>query len=477
MKKLFAIIDIIVCYITELAKLNISKVTDNPANCETEKNTRLLSLDVLRGFDMFWIIGGGVMFHLLYRFSNWHWLIPVTKNLHHAHGNGFTAYDLIFPLFVFMSGVTLGLSQKNLWEQEWSVRRKKYRHAIWRLFFLIFLGMVYNFGCGWGDFNHWGGLLDNQGPRYSSVLARIVIAWFCCAMLVWHTRIRWHIVVAITILAGYWFLQVYFAKDGKISTLNTWIDVHFLPGFKIGRKTHTDPEGLISHLPAIVNAICGSLAGRWLTYKLSWFKKYSSPNWLVVTCKAVLLALTGFIFYKLAWLLNGRMPINKHVWTSTFVLVTVGWSCMLLALFYLIIDGWGVKSIGLPWQIIAHNKQAIEQQGCNVSFLNWLLSSSLYTFKFLLWSIRQFFSNIFAPIGANALLVYFCYHAIRRSAISSYIFGFLYAIICGQYKHYFPQATQADIHHLQLLLNAVGLIAVEVIVLRWMYRRKLFINI
>lgn len=353
---------------------------------------RLLSLDALRGFDMFWIIGGSRLIAPLIAVTGWPFLQTLEKQLHHSRGNGFHALDLIFPLFVFLSGVTLGLSRKPFLELDPPVRRKKYFQAVRRLIFLIFLGIIYNRAHGWGDFLAW------DHPRYASVLSRIAIAWFFGAMIVWHLKPRGQLIAALAILLGYWAMQ---ELCGGGSAANVWMDQHFLPGKKLGRM---DPEGLLSNIPAVVNAVLGAFAGRWLTNDTRLMKKVGY------------LAGAGALLLAIGWLWNEVMPVNKRLWSSSFVLVTSGWSAFLLALFYLVIDGWKLRWVGLPM----------------------------------------------AVVGANALLVYLSFTIIDWRQVSERLFG--------GFLDWAPELSQP------LLLN-LGVLVIEGGLLTFLYRKRIFVRI
>jgi len=374
---------------------SVPPTTDSPSPRPSRGKERLLSLDALRGFDMFWIVGGSRLFEPLYALTGWQLWKTIAKQMHHSRWHGFTAIDLIFPLFVFISGVALGLGgDPTQWDR--SQRLKKYRHALWRLLLLIFLGVIYNRAHGWGDFQHWA------NPRYASVLSRIAIAWFICAMIVWHITLRWQIVTAIVILLGYWALQAACGDFTPKGCVNAWVDQRFLPGLKLGGVM--DPEGLLSNIPAVVNAMLGVFAAKWLKYNIRLSKKTS------------LLAGAGILLLAIGWLWNEILPVNKKLWTSSYVLVTGGWSCLLLALFYLIIDGWKIRPIG----------------------------------------------RLMAVFGANAILVYFAFAMIDWRYTSDHLFGGFIQLAPSPW---------------QPLLQAVGVLAIQWLILAWLYRRRIFIRI
>ncbi|MGL6012924.1 MAG: transmembrane glucosamine N-acetyltransferase NagX, partial [Shewanella oncorhynchi] len=244
---------------------------------------RLMSLDALRGFDMFWILGGEALFGgllILTGWAGWQW---GDEQMHHSQWHGFQFYDLIFPLFIFLSGVALGLSPKRLDKLPLSVRLPVYRLGIKRLFLLLLLGILYNHG--WGA----GAPADPEKIRYASVLGRIAFAWFFAALLVWHTSLRTQMIVALGILLGYGAMQLWLPFPGgqagvlsQTESINAYVDSILLPGISYqGRPP--DPEGLLSTIPAIVNALAGVFVGHFIV------KSHPKGEW----AKVGLLAAAG----------------------------------------------------------------------------------------------------------------------------------------------------------------------------------------
>ncbi|ARD21619.1 hypothetical protein SJ2017_1295 [Shewanella japonica] len=373
--------------------------------------TRLMSLDALRGFDMFWILGGEGLFAgllLLTGWSGWQWF---DGQMHHSQWHGFTFYDVIFPLFIFLSGVALGLSPKRLDKLPMSERLPFYRHAIKRLGLLILLGVLYNHG--WGT----GVPADPEQIRYASVLARIGFAWFIGAMLVWHTSLRVQAAIAIIILLAYGLLQLYvpfpnglpglFTEDNSI---NAYVDSLLLPGISYQNRP-LDPEGVLSTLPAVVNGLVGVFVGQLLVNTNISACKLSS-DWI----KVLLLMIAGCLLISLAWLVDFVIPINKDLWTSSFVLVTSGWSIVFLAIFYALIDV-------LKWQK---------------------------------WSL------FFVVIGTNAIIIYLASSLMNWQYFSQSLLGGVIIAL--------PQNWQQ-------LMSVVSLLLVQWLVLLWLYRRKIFIRI
>ncbi|MFB2667953.1 transmembrane glucosamine N-acetyltransferase NagX [Shewanella xiamenensis] len=371
-----------------------------------QSKPRLMSLDALRGFDMFWILGGEALFGALLILTGWAGWQWGDTQMHHSEWNGFRFYDLIFPLFIFLSGVALGLSPKRLDKLPMHERMPVYRHGIKRLFLLLLLGILYNHG--WGT----GAPADPEKVRYASVLGRIAFAWFFAALLVWHTSLRTQVLVALGILVAYGAAQLWLPFPGgqagvlsPTESINAYVDSLLLPGVSYQGRT-PDPEGVLSTLPAVVNALAGVFVGHFIA------KSHPKGEW----AKVGLLSVAGGVCLALGWLLDGVIPVNKELWTSSFVLVTSGWSMLLLALFYALVDV-------LKWQKLAF---------------------------------------IFVVIGTNAIIIYLASSLVDWKYIALSVFGGVIAAL--------PENAQPS-------GAVIGLLTVQWLMLYWMYRRNIFVRI
>ena len=213
---------------------------------------RLLSLDALRGFDMFWIMGGEGIVKAAAALTAWPSLVWFAGQLEHPKWNGFALYDLIFPLFLFMAGVSMPFSFEKRLERG-DTRGDLCRHVIVRGLLLVFIGMIYN------------GLLKFDWPntRYPSVLGRIGLAYLFAGLIVLSTRVRGQVLWLIGVLVAYWaalrFIPVpgYGVRDWAPGhTLTDYIDRSLIPGhLYVGDR---DPEGLFATVPAIGTALFGA---------------------------------------------------------------------------------------------------------------------------------------------------------------------------------------------------------------------------
>jgi predicted acyltransferase len=306
---------------------------------ENFSNQRLDSLDALRGFDMFWIIGGEFIFHGMAKVTGGPFWNGLSMQFTHPDWNGFHAYDLIFPLFLFLAGVSAPFSLAKGLEQG-KTKNELLLRIIKRGAILVLLGLFCNNGLQ---------ARPLAEIRFCSVLGRIGIAYtFACIIWLYASQ-RAQYVWFAALLVGYWLLLKFTSAPGfphgdltMPGNFASFIDRMVVPG-KLYLGIH-DPEGLVSAIPAISTGLLGILAGTLLK------NNHIAPRakvWQLVYTGMGLLALGGF------W--NLDFPINKNLWTSSFVLFAGGWSLLLLALFYYLIDVLGYKRWAFVFKVIGMN--------------------------------------------------------------------------------------------------------------------------
>jgi predicted acyltransferase len=301
---------------------------------------RLYSLDALRGFDMFWIMGAEEIFHGLAKATG----SPFWSAIH--------IYDLIFPLFLFLAGVSTPYSVGRELEKGKS-RQQLMLRVIKRGLILVLLGMVYNNGLQ---------IRPLADFRFSSVLGRIGIAYMLANIIYLYTKERAQIIWFAALLIAYWLILKVTSAPGyppgdltMEGNFASWVDRTILPG-KLSLGIH-DTVGFFNNIPAISTALAGILVGVFLKNSL-----------LTPAKKAAMMAVAGVISLVLAQLWNLDFPINKNMWSSSFVLHTTGLSLLLLALFYYIIDVQGYKSWAFFFKVIGMNSILIYISG---KFINW----------------------------------------------------------------------------------------------------------
>lgn len=329
----------------------------------TNTSERLFSLDALRGFDMFWIMGAEEIVHGLFKVTGSSFWGTFSNELTHPDWNGFHFYDLIFPLFLFIAGVATPYSVGRALE-----KGKTKKQLLWRVIkrglILVILGIIYNNGLQ---------LQPISEIRFPSVLGRIGLAYMFANIIYLYSKERMQIVWFLALLVGYWLLLKFTSAPGfprgdltMEGNFASYIDRSILPG-KLYLGIH-DPEGLMSTIPAIATGLLGIFTGNFLKKSL-----------LAPSKKALWMAVTGFVFLGLAHLWDLDFPINKNLWSSSFVLNVGGYSLILLAFFYYIIDVLGYKKWAFYFKVIGMNSILIYMSG---RFINWQYSTNAF-FKWL----------------------------------------------------------------------------------------------
>lgn len=320
---------------------------------------RLYSLDALRGFDMLWIIGADEFFHKLSDVTHSSFVDTIANQLTHPAWNGFHFYDLIFPLFLFIAGVATPFSIASRFKKGKS-KEQVLVHVIKRGLILVLLGIIYNNGLQ---------IQPVSDIRFASVLGRIGLAYMFANIIYLYTKQRGQIIWFGAILIGYWLLLKFTSAPGfprgdltMEGNFASYIDRLFLPG-RLYLKIH-DPEGITSTIPAIATGLLGILTGSFLRNE-----KYTPVK------KVIYMAGAGVAALILAQIWNLDFPINKNLWTSSFVLRTGGISLLLLALFYYIIDVCGYKKWAFFFKVIGMNSILIYISG---SFLSWTYSNNAF---------------------------------------------------------------------------------------------------
>ena len=355
---------------------------------------RLVSLDALRGFDMFWIIGWGGIWHGLAQLTDWSIFNWWSTQMTHVEWNGFHFYDMIFPLFLFIAGISFPFSlEKSL--QKGLGKKNLYFRIVKRGLILVFLGLVFN------------GLLrfDFETQRYSSVLGRIGLAWMFSALIFMNTKRNGQIIWCAGILIFYWlalnFLQApdfpdaaRFSKEGNFAC---YFDRAFLPGRMYDPLF--DPCGLSGIIPAISTALLGMMTGAFVkssNEKLTQMKKVG-----YMFGAGVVLILIGLIWGLV-------FPINKALWSSSYVCLAGGLSLLLFVLFYWIIDVRGYRRWTLFFTVIGLNSITIymAQSIINFRFTANFLFNGLIKFFPTTWEL---FLNNLAIITVCWFFLYFLY--------------------------------------------------------------------
>lgn len=367
------------------------------------KYNRLHSLDALRGFDMFWIMGGDVIFIGLGSITGWPLLQWWAKQLHHVPWHGFQFYDLIFPLFLFLAGVAFPFSLYRRLAIN-NNRKSIYKHIIIRSLILVFLGILYNNGL---SFNF-------SEMRYGSVLGHIGVSWMFAALIFMNTSLSFRIVWFWALLLGYWLLLLVFPAPDLGSSdpfslegnLPGYLDRLFTPG-KLYLGVF-DPSAFFTTPPSVSTALLGMFTGEFI------LSRYLNNKPLRKVLFLLLVALLLLIIGKI-W--DVYFPINKMLWSSSFVCWTGGLSLILFAFFYLIIDVWHYKK----------------------------------------WAL------FFVVIGMNPITIYITLRIVGFKSASGFFFGSIASNL--------PESWEF------MIINGIGIATVSWVFLYFLYKKKIFLKI
>lgn len=311
---------------------------------------RLMSLDALRGFDMFWIVGAGKLVHGLEKVTDSGPIALLSDQLRHKPWEGFHFEDLIFPLFVFIVGVSLVFSLSKALEK--SGRRAAVGRVLRRSALLYVLGILY-----YGGFS-----TPLEEIRLLGVLQRLALCYLFASLLFCYLKPKALAGVLAGILIGYWALLSFVPVPGhgagnfaEGANLTNYIDSQFLP-LKKWDGDH-DPEGLLSTLPAVASCLLGVFAGMLLKSRAVSDKQ-----------KVGYLLAAGLACLAAGWLWHWNFPVIKKLWTSSFVLVAGGYSFLLLAAFYQVIDVWRIQRWAIPFVWVGVNPITIYFGGRFIDF-------------------------------------------------------------------------------------------------------------
>jgi predicted acyltransferase len=336
---------------------------ESKSTLRTPTKERLQSLDTLRGFDMAMLVGGCGIIVALAQATGWKWMEPLATQMEHVEWEGFRFYDLIFPLFMFVSGVAIPYAISSKVEKG-VAKSRLLRKIVVRLLVLVAFGLIYNGALRRGFTN----------LRYASVLAQIGFGYFFAALIFLYSRnVRAAVIWLLGILAGVSALQLFVPVPGHgagtfdpVTSLNAWLDRKLLPGRLYGEVY--DPEGVLCIVSAVSVTLLGALAG--YVIRGSSF----SPS-----KRALYLGIAGAVLVIVALGLSPVYPIIKKMWTVPYVLLSGGISALLLALSYFVIDVRESRNWTLFFRVFGMNSitiymasRIIDFHGISRFFLNWI---------------------------------------------------------------------------------------------------------
>ncbi len=355
-----------------------------------EKSKRLLSIDALRGFDMFFISGGATFLYLIDGKTGWAWVDMLAKQMEHPPWGGFTFFDFIMPLFLFISGVSLSFSLSSNLKKN-VPKATLYKKTFKRMVILIILGIIFK--------NAPLPIFSPSEIRYSSVLGRIGIATFATAILYLNftktQRLYWVIGILTAYYGALFLIPVPEFGAGDLSfegNLVGWIDRTVMPG--ILRQGTYDELALLTQLPALCLTVLGVWAGDILRKQNFTDSKKLSHLFAI-----------GSVLIAIGIMWGLHFPINKKLWSSSFILLTGGMSFLILTLFYWLIDVKGYRKWTFFFKVIGMNSLVIYFA---YSFIDFGYTANKI-FGGLLSPINEIWHEALISIGGLGLVWLFLY--------------------------------------------------------------------
>ena len=362
---------------------------------------RLESLDALRGFDLFFLVALGPLMHSLARTANVEWLNESMWVFSHVSWEGFSPWDLIMPLFLFMSGISMPFSlsrYKSISDKRPLLRRLAKRILLLWIFCMMCQGNLL-------------ALDPNTIYLYSNTLQAIATGYLITALLFLFTSRRTQIITAVVLLLVYWTAMQFITVDGygggnytPQGNLAEWIDNTVLGRF---RDTAQVIDGkvvvadwyhytwILSSLNFGVTVLTGLFAG------------YIAKDKIEEKKKLKLYFGTGITMVIAGWLWNFQMPVIKTIWTSSMVLVSSGYCFLLMGLFYYWIDYKGHRS-GITWLKVYGMNSIVAYMLANVVNFRCIGESLFYGLEQYMGSYYSFLMTLW-NIGAVYVIIWFMY--------------------------------------------------------------------
>lgn len=324
----------------------------NPSQQPSAPAKRLASLDALRGFDMFWIIGGENVVHGMANSSGLPFFKFLSFQMQHSQWTGFRFYDLIMPLFLFMVGMSIPFSLSKRMASGES-HKHIYLHSFKRAVILFILGMVCQCNLLAFDISKLFIIHDT--------LQSIAIGYFFSIIIFTKLNLKYQLILTSGLLLLYWAILQFVAVPGHEagvltpeSNIAKYVEQNVFGRFDDAPSPYTWFLGSLGFVATVMTGVFASTIIRSKNLEIHWIKSLDLP-----VQKAIVLAVTGFILALAGQIASIWFPIIKPIWNPSFVLFSSGLSFLLMAFFYFIIDVKGYQRWAFWLKVIGMNSIAV----------------------------------------------------------------------------------------------------------------------
>lgn len=372
-----------------LGNLRFKKTETEEISAPELPLNRLLSLDVFRGITIAAMI-------LVNNPGSWD---AMYSPFEHAEWNGATPTDLIFPFFLFIVGISISFALGKYSEKiDWQIYLKVFK----RSFLLFALGLILE---AFPFYDLWkAAWFEPSTMRISGVLQRIAVCYLVSALIFLRTNWKTQTVIAVAILLIYWLLMNFSNVPGcdvtsindKVCNLSAYFDRLILTTNHIWYQSKFyDPEGVFSTIPAIVTTLAGVLTGIWLKSSHKEFEKVAGIFFF------------GVVLTTLGWIWSFWFPLNKNLWTSSYVVFTAGLALCFLGFCYWLIDLKGYQKWTKPFVIFGTNAIALYIGSTVLGKILLVAKVSISEDETITWQ-EYIFQKVFLPLASpiNASLLY-----------------------------------------------------------------------